>query len=151
MSPVRWLWRVPRRWFIAVALAIPLGCLIDTQLSLSEGGQWALSAVVWLVVLSVLPFTAPFDVVSSAPVASIFGRVTHWQPAKRNESLDMDPSALTVPPLVSVQSPAQMVDCDFDSVAPTEVHVARSLAGLFWRTRIPPLGPPASRPLALRL
>ena len=55
MSPVRWLWRVPRRWFIAVAVAIPLGCLIDTQLALTEGEQWALSAVVWFVVLSVLP------------------------------------------------------------------------------------------------
>lgn len=55
MSPVRWLWRVPHRWFIAVAIAVPLGCAIDTQLALSEGEQWALSAVVWVVVLSVLP------------------------------------------------------------------------------------------------
>ena len=55
MSPVRWLWRVPRRWFIAVAIAVPLGCAIDTQLALSEAEQWALSALVWLVVLSVLP------------------------------------------------------------------------------------------------
>ena len=55
MSPVRWLWRAPHRWFIAVAVAIPLGCAIDTQLSLTEAQQWLLAAVVWFVVLSVLP------------------------------------------------------------------------------------------------
>ncbi len=55
MSPVRWLWRAPHRWFIAVAVAVPLGCAIDTQLALTEGQQWVLSAVVWLVVLGVLP------------------------------------------------------------------------------------------------
>ena len=54
MSPVRWLWSVPHRWFIAVAIAIPLGCAIDTQLELSERAQWALAAVVWFVVISVL-------------------------------------------------------------------------------------------------
>ena len=55
MSPVRWLWRVPHRWFIAVACAIPLGCAIDTQLELTEAQQWLLAAAVWFVVLSVLP------------------------------------------------------------------------------------------------
>lgn len=55
MSPVRWLWRVPHRWFIAVACAIPLGCVIDTQLTLTEPQQWLLAAPVWFVVLSVLP------------------------------------------------------------------------------------------------
>lgn len=104
-----------------------------------------------LVVLSVLPFTAPFDVTSASPIASFVGRAVHWQPAKQSESLEMDPSALTVPPLVSVQSPAQMADLDFGTVSSAEVHVAASVAGLFWRTRIPPLGPPVSRPLALRL
>lgn len=55
MSPVRWLWRVPHRWFIAVALAIPLGCVLDTQLKLTEPQQWLLAAAVWVVVLGVLP------------------------------------------------------------------------------------------------
>ena len=55
MSPVRWLWRVPHRWFIAVACAIPLGCVIDTQLTLTEPQQWLLAAAVWVVVLGVLP------------------------------------------------------------------------------------------------
>ena len=55
MSPVRWLWRVPHRWFIAVACAIPLGCAIDTQLTLTEPQQWMLAAAVWFVVLAVLP------------------------------------------------------------------------------------------------
>ncbi len=55
MSPVRWLWRVPHRWFIAVALAIPLGCAIDTQLELTQAQQWLLAIPVWLVVLGVLP------------------------------------------------------------------------------------------------
>ena len=55
MSVVRWLWSAPHRWFIAVALAIPLGCAIDTQLELTEGEQWLLAAAVWFVVLSVVP------------------------------------------------------------------------------------------------
>ncbi len=55
VSPVRWLWRVPHRWFIAVALAIPLGCAIDTQLELTQAQQWLLAIPVWLVVLGVLP------------------------------------------------------------------------------------------------
>lgn len=59
MSPVRWLWRVPHRWFVAVATAVPLGCAIDTQLALSAGQQWALAAVVWLVVFGVLPELTP--------------------------------------------------------------------------------------------
>jgi hypothetical protein len=54
VAPVRWLWRVPHRWFTAVAIAIPLGCAIDTQLALTEREQWALAAVVWLVLVSVL-------------------------------------------------------------------------------------------------
>ena len=103
-----------------------------------------------LVVLGASPFTAPFDVTGMAPSASLSGGVIHVQPAKRNESLDMDPSALTVPPLVSVQSPVQM-DTDLGSESPTEVRVGASMFCLFWRTRIPPLGPSASRPLALRL
>ena len=37
VSPVRWLWRVPHRWFIAVAIAVPLGCAIDTQLDADRG------------------------------------------------------------------------------------------------------------------
>jgi len=53
VSPARWLWSVPHRWFIAVALAIPLGCAIDTQLELTEAQQWLLAAPVWFVVLSV--------------------------------------------------------------------------------------------------
>jgi hypothetical protein len=55
VSPVRWLWRVPHRWFIAVAVAIPLGCAIDTQLELTQAQQWLLAIPVWLVVLGVLP------------------------------------------------------------------------------------------------
>jgi hypothetical protein len=52
--PPRRLWRVPRDWFTAVALAIPLGCVLDTQLSLGEAQQWLLAIPVWWVVLSVL-------------------------------------------------------------------------------------------------
>ena len=104
-----------------------------------------------LVVLSVLPFTAPFDVTCSAPIASVFGRVIHWQPATQNESLDMDPSALTVPPLVSVQSPVQMVDVDLGGESPIDIRVDVPVSYLFWRTRIPPLGSPVGRPLALRV
>ncbi|MEQ1907762.1 MAG: hypothetical protein ABMA15_03020 [Vicinamibacterales bacterium] len=104
-----------------------------------------------LVVLSVLPFTAPFDVTCSAPVASIFGHVIHWQPAKRNESLDMDPSALTVPPLVSVQPGVQLIDLDLGSELFTDVRVPAPASCRFWRTRIPPFGPRSSRSLALRL
>jgi hypothetical protein len=52
--PPRRLWRVPRRWFAAVALAIPLGCVLDTQLELTEAQQWLLAIPVWWVVLSVL-------------------------------------------------------------------------------------------------
>ena len=104
-----------------------------------------------LVVLGASPFTAPFDVTGMAPIASLSGGVIHVQPAKRNESLDMDPSALTVPPLVSVQSPAQTLDTDLGSESPAEVRVGASMFCLFWRTRIPPLGLSARRPLALRL
>ena len=104
-----------------------------------------------LVVLSVLPFTAPFDVTCSAPIASAFGRVIHWQPAQRSESLEMDPSALTVPPLISVQSPVHMVDLDLGSESLPDIRVATSVSYLFWRTRIPPLDPSPGRPLALRV
>ena len=104
-----------------------------------------------LVVLSVLPFTAPFNVTCAAPVASVLSRGFHWQPAKPHESLEMDPSALAVPPLVSVQSPAQMVDLDLGSESPTDFRVDVPVSCLFWRTRIPPLGPSAGRPIALRL
>ena len=56
MSPVRWLWRVPHRWFIAVAFAIPLGCAIDTQLDADRArSSGLLAAAVWFVVLGVLP------------------------------------------------------------------------------------------------
>jgi len=50
----RWLWRDPRRWFAAVAVAIPLGCAADAVLAPGEAGQWLLALPVWLVVLSVL-------------------------------------------------------------------------------------------------
>jgi hypothetical protein len=56
---VRWLWRDARRWFLAVAIAIPLGCAIDTQFALTEAQQWLLALPVWAVVLGVLPELTP--------------------------------------------------------------------------------------------
>lgn len=54
MEAVRRLWRVPCRWFAAVACAVPLGCALDAGLELTVAGQWLLALVVWFVLLSVL-------------------------------------------------------------------------------------------------
>lgn len=55
MPLVGWLWRDPRRWFLAAYLAVPIACLLDATLLASDGRQWILAAVAWLVIAGVLP------------------------------------------------------------------------------------------------
>lgn len=56
---VVWLWRDPRRWFAAVAISVPLNCVLDATVASSELGSWVLAALAWVVVLGVLPELPP--------------------------------------------------------------------------------------------
>jgi hypothetical protein len=56
---VRWLWRDPRRWYAAVALSVPLCCLLDATLLGGDGSSWVLAAMAWIVILGVLPELPP--------------------------------------------------------------------------------------------
>ncbi len=51
MPVISWLWRDPRRWFVAAYAAVPIACAVDAKLSLTESQQWVLAGLGWLVVV----------------------------------------------------------------------------------------------------
>jgi len=103
-----------------------------------------------LLVLSALPFTAPFDVIGFQPIAGVLS--AHWQTSTGTCAPDVDPSALTVPPLHRVQLPADAGSADFGPPVTGSIvgfivvsHIVGASAG------ISPPDPPTIRPLVLRL
>jgi hypothetical protein len=105
-----------------------------------------------LVVLSALPFTAPFNVIGLQPIhGAPAGLTVHWQTATGAETPDIDPSALTVPPLVSAQSWVHTGNVALATEQPAVFVFVAAAPHARVSPGIRPPDPPSSRPLALRL
>ena len=103
-----------------------------------------------LVVLSALPFTAPFDAVGLQPISGGPVGLT-VQSATGIGTPDIDPSALTVPPLVNAQTWVHTGGAVLAAEQPEVFVFVAAVPCACVSARIRPPDPPSSRPLALRL